>query len=503
MKTVWKIGSRWSDNGRCGTSIFEKVFLPYGVVFAYKDCTAIKEGDLIAIADGYDIIAIAKAETPGVRMGRLDRDKYGDLYAKYFSDAHVFGCKVQMRILDESDGFEYKKMGMFFKAGVEVSSRINKLANKYFSPHIEDVAIPSLFDWANKELAQDSFLCWMLECANSTQYDRGRCGERRVGFAFLQQLLKRAGAPMPTEADSVVVRVYKQVFQVDVAASISFRDVRIGILIEDKVGAAVYNDIESYCARIKTLEDFKGVEVYPVIVRTGDESNVEKGKVPYYLREDFLSLFRSNSRDVRNSQLLLDFYRHISAVETEIKSYERLPLSKWSWDSWKGFYAALQRDGRVAQTHWNAVSGNGRGFLCAYPSWDYENAYIRGGMVMYWQFESDREYLALKVMEVGEKRKEIRDMLISAIDLFLKNNPEWLDTGVQKVARRGVGYSMTIKTVPAKGWYVEKEGRIDLDGVVKRVSRINAFRNAFVKSLFDEKQYKGDVILSLLGQAPD
>jgi len=270
------------------------------------------------------------------------------------------------------------------------------------------------------------------------------------------------------------------------------------LLIEDKVNAAVYNDIDSYCERLKSVDDFSGVPIYPVIVRTGDESNVVEGKVPYFLRDDFLNLFSEFREEVGRSQLLSDFCRHISAVESEIKSYETLPLEDWHWSSWKGFYAALQRSGKVVQNRWNAVCGKGRGFLCACPSWDGDNAYINGGMVMYWQFESDRKCLALKIMEVGENKKGVRDFLIERIDRYLNDHPVWKNICIQDVSKRGVGYSMTIKVIPPEGWYREVAGKIAMDEVIERVATINRFRNEFVHDLFTDTRYNGEHLIELL-----
>jgi len=495
---VWKFGCRWSDYGKKGTSIFERAFLPYGVVFTYKDCSSVCEGDLIAIADGYQVIAIARAETPGLRMHGLDKERYGELCSEYFADMNVFGCRAQIKILDETDTFEYKKMGMFYCAGKDVTEKVNKLAKHYFEPISDHIDLPCLFDWANKELAQDSFLCWLLECANSSRQERSLCIERRIGFEFMKRILERSQAPIPSDNDTVTVRVHKQIMSIDVAAAIEFAGIRIGLLIEDKVDAAVYNDIDSYCERLKSIGDFSGLRIYPVVVRTGDESNVVDGKVPYYLREDFLNLFNQFRAEVEKSQLLSDFYRHISAVESEIKSYETLSLKNWHWSSWKGFYAALQRSGKVVQDRWSAVCGNGRGFLCAFPSWDGANAYIDGGMVIYWQFESDLRRLALKIMEVGENKKRVRDFLIEKIDCYLDDHPEWNDLCIQNVDKRGIGYSMTIKVIPPEGWYVEVDGKIAMDSVIDRIAKINRFRDVFVKDLFIDARYDGGHLIELL-----
>ena len=66
MSNVWKVGSRWSENGAKESSIIS-IFRRNNVVFvgqedrriAFRD--SVKQGDYIAIADGYTIVAVAKA----------------------------------------------------------------------------------------------------------------------------------------------------------------------------------------------------------------------------------------------------------------------------------------------------------------------------------------------------------------------------------------------------------------------------------------------------------
>ena len=61
---IWKVGSNWHPQGKKEFSIMD-IFLKYEIVFAYKNIrnfSSVQEGDLIAIADGYKIQHIGRAE---------------------------------------------------------------------------------------------------------------------------------------------------------------------------------------------------------------------------------------------------------------------------------------------------------------------------------------------------------------------------------------------------------------------------------------------------------
>lgn len=350
--------------------------------------------------------------------------------------------------------------------------------------------LPCLFDWADKELAQDSFLCWLLEWANSTPDNRSDFPERRVGFEFLKRILVKAKATIPSENDTVSVRVFKQIQHIDIAALIEFNDSRVGLLIEDKVNASLYNDIDSYCKNLNAQNDFSSATIYPVIVRTGDACQIGEVKVPCFLREDFLSLFNDCHNEVKKSQILLDFYTHLHNIDSALKMYETRPLAEWDWNCWKGFFEALRRSGKVVQNEWTIVNRPDGGFVCAYPSWQSKHAYFTGNLVMYWQFESDRQRLALKIIiddiKVDQRRNRlVREYVLGQIDEYLNKTPDW--KAIIKVARGRVGCSMTLKEIPADGWYRELDGKIDMNAVLERLEKINKFRDALVEMLLSDK----------------
>ena len=146
MKTVWKIGCRWSDRGNPNTEIAESVFFKKGIAFANTHAVLdARAGHLIALADGNTIIAIGEiSETPkriedlGIAFEVIkERERFRNDYLAPLeandNQSNICGFFVQYFILDEKDRFQYNKAGRFFHAtGIEqrVNDLFDKLHNK-------------------------------------------------------------------------------------------------------------------------------------------------------------------------------------------------------------------------------------------------------------------------------------------------------------------------------------------------------------------------------------
>ncbi len=127
MRKVWKIGSRWDDNGAPGTSILDSIFIPNGIVFASTTlCLEIMEGDLFAVADGYKVVAIAEALSPAFRMDRLNPMLHPNNLRDYM-DPNCYGCKVRFDKLDARLQFDYKKMGKLVAMRGAQAEKVNKI----------------------------------------------------------------------------------------------------------------------------------------------------------------------------------------------------------------------------------------------------------------------------------------------------------------------------------------------------------------------------------------
>ncbi len=122
MANVWKVGSRWSDNGSKESSIIS-IFRRNNVVFvgqedrriAFRD--SVKQGDYIAIADGYTIVAVAKAISNPTCITKLDIKVSKD-EAKWFNPKdcepdEVYAVKVKIVDLDETNYLYYEKRTSF------------------------------------------------------------------------------------------------------------------------------------------------------------------------------------------------------------------------------------------------------------------------------------------------------------------------------------------------------------------------------------------------------
>lgn len=139
MTNVWKIGSRWSDYGTPNSSIIS-IFRRHNIVFVgakksrERFLKEVKYGDYFAIADGYNVVAVARAiDNPTflknlktITIGyELDRFNYNDC------KNWVVGARVRIVDLQEKERFLYKKRHSFCKANQIWKKVINQYENQY------------------------------------------------------------------------------------------------------------------------------------------------------------------------------------------------------------------------------------------------------------------------------------------------------------------------------------------------------------------------------------
>lgn len=131
---VWKIASRWSDNGNKESSVLE-LFKNFRVAFVYNDNLRVNEvevGHLLAISDGKEIVCIGKVlskVTPIEDFQFPELDVYND-------DGCCVGFKIELINLKQSDKIIYGKRGRFHELHDNVKEKIIKYweqRNKRFS----------------------------------------------------------------------------------------------------------------------------------------------------------------------------------------------------------------------------------------------------------------------------------------------------------------------------------------------------------------------------------
>ncbi len=135
-KTIWKIASRWSDYGISDSSILD-IFIKHNVVFVYDghaEMEAIEPDDIIAISDGYSIVALAKrmsdelTEFSELKLSEIDKARIPDGHEK------ISCMKVSIKTLSKDDILRYEtRRGRIHKIwNIHTVSEIKDRVNKYF-----------------------------------------------------------------------------------------------------------------------------------------------------------------------------------------------------------------------------------------------------------------------------------------------------------------------------------------------------------------------------------
>ena len=141
---VWRIGSRWSDNGTPETEIFD-VFLKSGLIFMgneylrNKFLNNVKDGDYFVINSGTTVKAVATAVSDAFCLYDEDFDYENEcfkseIYTEFdFSDAssYAVGCWVKIYELTEKDYFYINRGSQFSRFNEYNINTLNKLIAKY------------------------------------------------------------------------------------------------------------------------------------------------------------------------------------------------------------------------------------------------------------------------------------------------------------------------------------------------------------------------------------
>jgi len=128
---VWKIGSRWSDDGSEGSSIID-IFRKYNIVFAGRQTDYIQQvkiNDLIAVSDGLTVVSVGVVLGEPLPITKFEFDKK-DLKEKRFDyENWVLGFKVKLYDLDKKEYFNYNR-GTFHKIHDTYRDIVVKLYNQ-------------------------------------------------------------------------------------------------------------------------------------------------------------------------------------------------------------------------------------------------------------------------------------------------------------------------------------------------------------------------------------
>lgn len=226
---------------------------------------------------------------------------------------------------------------------------------------------PNLFNYATSELSQDAFLAWLIEWGSlKNQLLDPHLNECAV--SFIQHLLGKEKSFSIEE-----VKVWKQWKNIDVAAMVNGK---YFLVIEDKKGSWDHSDqLNRYAKISRDVHKETDVEVvlnYFKMEEQGNYDTLKDSGFHRFERKTMLSIlsdYMNNTEDSKRNNIVVDYYENLKELDRKIKSYKYLPLNKWGYYSWQGFYTKLQEELQTGS--WNKVPNRSGGFMGFWWDWNY------------------------------------------------------------------------------------------------------------------------------------
>ncbi len=491
-RTCWTVKSRWGEEA-VGSLL--PVFYSENIVFVgmggkyTSNFPRMREGDLVLIADGNWIDAIAEVDTPPAQLGHFAwrNEKTAELFERCFeregedpqailANEAVWGARVRNIFqLPREERIHYQYRQAFGRVKQEA---VCTEAQEKYERFLEDAqrAKRGLFAWATSELSQDAFFCWLLErlCGQTMTQ------EYRVASALLTAL---AGDEAFGQGR---ITLYRQWANIDILVCVNeegAKEDRRFLIIEDKVGAELDNDLNRYRAAVCAGYDVAPEQVRCAVIKTEDDGelpgilgNMKEEERPRVLfREELLKIL-----DVGvTAGPLADYVEHLTAINEDYHTWERVPYKDWcegqavTWRAWKGFYSALLATGESGFDSWFYVNNPSSSFNAFYSD-AYHSVLEKDGVWIYLQLDSVRRELHLKAcVNKEEKQREVLHRLLDAIATLRQKEelPETL-AGFARPRRVRPGKTMTVQAMPAtgaNGWLVLKDGFVDLHATAHRL----------------------------------
>lgn len=311
-----------------------------------------------------------------------------------------------------------------------------------------DILPPNIFKYATSELSQDAFLLWFLQWANPTFASSDK-NLNKCACNFIYAILSQA----PFEIKNV--KVYKQWNNIDVFAVINEK---FSIIIEDKTNTSEHsNQLIRYFGYISTNPNFKNSILYCIYYKTGNESTRRINEI----RETFIKQTHSDRFKVLerkdminilkeykgNNVFLTDYYYHINAIEEKTNSFQTLPIDKWEWRTWEGFYKKIEQikmkeSIKDKNLGWGTINSPSGAFVGLWWHWCKDSLH-------------DKSYLYLQIEGGGKQTGRLcikLDMSMSSADYrevrnYWTKRVEDKNAIFKRPIRRGIGKWMTIAYV--------------------------------------------------------
>ena len=315
---------------------------------------------------------------------------------------------------------------------------------------------PNLFKYATSELSQDAFICWLLEWAkpqNKTENEK----LFNVGRKLIDTFFEKSKISIPSKIESI--SVVKQFYGIDVLCVVNEE---YAIVIEDKTNTKNHSgQLKRYSEQIK--HHYSAEKIILVYFKTGDQDNYQdviKNGYNLFLRNDFLEILNYGKEIGVLDSIFLDYTKHLQNIENKRNSYLTLPVAKWYYDSWIGFFKILRKE--LGEGGWNYVPNASGGFMGFWWYW-----VAIGQDEIYMQIEQGKFCFKVAVEEKS-KRGEIRNKMYHEIMKISKE----LKIDVVKPTRFGNGLYMTVAILNSDFRITDENSIINIEKTVKNIKNI-------------------------------
>ena len=163
-----------------------------------------------------------------------------------------------------------------------------------------------------------------------------------------------------------------------------------------------------------------------------------------------------------NNAIYLDYLAYLNAIDLSVKSYKTLPIDKWHWDSWKGFYSELQK--RLGEGEWGFVPQRNGGFLGFWWCWQSKK-YNGSEFEYYLQLEHQKFCFKLYPFQ-KEKSREIRAYYRSLL------YPKAKEHQIEIFQNGRIGKWMTVAALSKDIRQTNESGVVDMDKTVSEIRKI-------------------------------
>ena len=286
----------------------------------------------------------------------------------------------------------------------------------------------------------------------------------KVGQLFVQKMLDKWDVTNTIDK----VEVYRQYKNIDVLLVINKK---YAMIIEDKTYSSEHsNQLNKYKESVQTDKNFKDYEIKGIYFKKSNQSyikNVTDSRFKPFFRDDIISFIESCPKNITDT-IFTNFRDSIEEYQKNIDSWETLPIAKWTWNSWEGFYECLSSRFKN-KFHYGYVANQSGGFLGASWAWtDWEDCVVQ--LQIEGNKKGDKFVFKIRAKD-NTKDIDMRFYRNRWHSLLIENAEKMGINGVKKPARFGYGTYMTCCIIEQEDWLGNDTDVINIDEVLARLEQ--------------------------------